>query len=304
MVLLKSQHVHVPEGKARRPTLLCLRQRFRAIPPRATGDLPGARQNDLFPLMILTSYHGVLGDRLFQYSFARILAARFRYQLQATPIPGFPGTFVDINGENVLGPTALWEGQWPVDARDGRPLTREELQVPPGARVTIRGRFQRFELYSDTRDEIRSDWLRIERTASSRSRSDFAIWIGLPDADGSVFHEEELRRLIQVVHHDRLFFLTNQPCHPLIAALADLRATVVSDHDIGLTRFIWSFKRIAICQNATAWWAAFLSDAREVYFPHCNRGAWSHPQLAQLPNEPEYYGIDLRVYEDRYIYDW
>ena len=103
-----------------------------------------------------------IGSCLFEFCFARILAERFGYRLEAVPLGGFPGTRTLVAGEDVFGPVALWEGMWPFDGHGGQPLTRAELHESPGARVTVAGSFQRFELFADRREEIRNDWLRLD----------------------------------------------------------------------------------------------------------------------------------------------
>ena len=103
-----------------------------------------------------------IGSCLFEFCFARILAERFGYRLEAVPLGGFSGTRTRVAGEEVLGPVALWDGMWPFDGHAGRPLTRAELHEPPGARVTLAGSFQHFELIADRREAIRDEWLRLD----------------------------------------------------------------------------------------------------------------------------------------------
>ena len=85
-----------------------------------------------------------LGNLLSQHCFARVLASRFSYTLAAPLIAGFSGTGAPVKGEEILGPEIIWEGQWPREAYSGRRLERAELFQPPGARITVRGWFQRF----------------------------------------------------------------------------------------------------------------------------------------------------------------
>ena len=270
--------------------------------------------------MILLTRRDRLGNWLFEYSFARLLAKRFGYRLTALPMPGFPGTFGVLLGEEVYGPVACWQGNWPFEAYSGRRLVREELFQAPGQRITLDGLFQRWELIADAREEIREDWLRVEGARPARPSGDFAICLRLGDVyssaneaeDGEsgprwsdgVLREEEIRRLVRTVPHERLYFVTDAPSDPLLAAVRDLGAEVVSQSAMEDFRFIHSFQKVAICQSTFHWWAAFLGAAREIYFPPCDRGIWSHPEPAQLAHEPGHYGIDLRVDEERYVYEW
>jgi hypothetical protein len=270
--------------------------------------------------VILLRRRDRLGNCLFGYTFARVLAQRFGYGLAASPLPGFSGTFAEVPGEEVYGPVARWEGQWPFDGHSGRRLVRAEFFQAPGQRVTLAGWFQRFEFIAEAREEIRRDWLRLDRALLPRPSGDFAICLRLGDytqnsatpeensqADSfanSVLREDEVRRLVRSVPHTRLFIVTAQPDHPLVAALGDLRAEIVSGEPMEDFRFIHSCRKVAICQSTFHWWAAFLGAAREIYFPRCDRGIWSKPAPAVCLGDPVHYGIDLRVDEERYVYDW
>lgn len=281
--------------------------------------------------MILLRRRARLGNWLFQYTFARLLAQRFGYRLLALPMHGFPRAFAGVRGDVVYGPEVCWQGNWPFDAYSGRRLVREEFFQAPGQRVTLDGLFQRWELFAEAREEIRGDWLRVDGALPVRASGDFAICLRLGErggkgmvngqmADGKggkvedgkdgvkredgVLTEAEIRRLVRTVGHERLYVVTDAPGHPLVAAVGDLGAEVVSGKAMEDFRFIQSFQKVAIGQSAFHWWAAFLGGAREIYFPRCDRGWWSHPEPAHLAHEPSHYGIDLRVDEERYIYDW
>ncbi|MDQ3624973.1 MAG: hypothetical protein M3463_21250 [Verrucomicrobiota bacterium] len=125
-----------------------------------------------------------------------------------------------------------------------------------------------------------------------------------PPAEEGVLTDDEVRALVRRVAHKRLYFLTDAPRHPQIERLRDLRAEIVAWEGFHSFLFLRSFRKVAFSQNTTRWWAAFLGEAREIYFPPCDRGLWSHPQRAAQAHDPWHHGIDLRVNEDRYIFDW
>jgi hypothetical protein len=116
--------------------------------------------------------------------------------------------------------------------------------------------------------------------------------------------EAEIRHLAKIVRHERLYFVTDEPRHPLWERLKDLHGEVFAEGGIRDFRFIHSFQKVAICQSTFHWWATFLGAAREIYYPPTNRGLWGHPEPAEQAWQPGHYGIDLRVDEPRYIYDW
>jgi hypothetical protein len=109
-----------------------------------------------------------MGNWLFQYSFARVLARRCGYRLETMPMPDFPGTQAEVAGEEVYGPEARWQGNWPFDAYSGRRLDAGEWRQAPGQRLTFDGLFQRFELIAEAREEVRRDWLRVDGALPER----------------------------------------------------------------------------------------------------------------------------------------
>jgi hypothetical protein len=262
---------------------------------------------------------------MFQYAFGRLLAERFGYRLKAECLPMFPGTRGCINGEEVFSPNLSWFGNWPI-TEDWRPATREHLHTPPAGRLCLRGSFQRFEFFGENRARIRDDWFRIEPRLL-RPAHDFAISLEspsdpnegalalsaermAPDDDAVLFRDSfltaaEIRRLAKSVLHRNLFIVIDKLAPDWIQEdLQDLKPTFVSRGEFGNFLFLLGFQKIAISQSVAHWWAAFLSEAREVYFPPCDRGYWMHPGLPVLAHEPPHHGIDLRVDEPRFIYDW
>lgn len=271
--------------------------------------------------MIAVHRFGNLGDALGQYCFGRLLARNFNYALRAIPLPGFPETFLDIDGEEILAPDLHIEGQWPRDAYSGRNLERGELTCAPRSKLTVRGGFQRVEFYRELENEIREKWLKLSTPPSPRGVGDFAICLrstmnGKPQVaesekhakrfeTASLLNEQEVRRLAATVSYSRLYLVTNLPEHPLVRALRDLGGEVVVEGEMKEFLFLRSFQKVAISQDSLSWWASFLGHAREIYFPKCDRGIWSHPEPSHLSYQPWWHGIDLRGKNDpRYVYDW
>ena len=263
---------------------------------------------------------GRLGNVLSQYCFARVLAGRFCYTLEACPIAGFSGSSKRIYGEESFCPEVMWTGHWPREAYSGRKLERLELFQAPGVRVTLRGLFQRFEYISDIRDEVRKEWMRMNDPLSKRPSGDFAICLHVADGDrevdksaagkeggntaDGVLNEAEIRRLAKTVPHERIYIVTDEPGHPMIESLKDLHPIIQAEGGMKDFKFIHSFQKVAICQSTFHWWATFLGAAREICFPKMNRGLWSHPEPPMMAWEPGHFGTDLRVDEERYIYEW
>ena len=271
--------------------------------------------------MIHLHRHGRVSSRLSQYCFARVLASRFSYALDAGPAVGFSGSRKRVDGEQVIGPEVMWTGHWPMEAYSNRKLDSAELFQAPGAKVTLSGFFQRFEFIAGVRDEAREDWLKLDDPLPVRGDGDFLVClrreenpqearalgdpVTQPPVDYLTLQVEEIRGLVKTVRPREFHVVTEQAQHPAIGLLRDLHPIVHVERGMEAFRLIHSFQKVAIGQDALDWWAAFLGRAREIYFPKIERGPWSHPEPAALAHDPAHWGIDLRVTDDpRYVYDW
>jgi hypothetical protein len=269
--------------------------------------------------MIRLVYGSSLGERLSNYAFARALAHSFGLYLEALPLPDFPGTATPVEGVKLLSRPTLWTGNWPFDAQSGRRISLEEIRFGPGSALTLRGSFLRWDLIKEHQDDIRGNWLRLQNQPPARHAGDFLVCLqreSLPqrrdetDKQRIVLEEEaclkaeEIRRIVALVKPKRLFFFSENPRHQLVDLLQDLSAEIVFGTGLELFRLIQSFPKVAICQSELAWWAAFLGHAEEIYFPRIEIGPWSHPEPANLADEPWWHGIDLRATNSRFIYNW
>ena len=267
--------------------------------------------------MITLQQLGRFGNLLSQYVFARTLAERWGYALEANRISGFPGTAAVVGGERVVSPRVSWGRQWPSDAYSARRVEARELMEAPNAHLTLQGWFQRFELIAQRAEDIREDWLRLEDTLPGRPEGDFLICLRLTDYAAergdkeerldtfahSTLTEDEVRRLVRTVSHNRLHFVTDEPGHAIFERMRDLSGTVHSGKAMEDFRLIHSFQKVAICQSTFHWWTTFLGRAREIYFPPMDRGIWSRPERECGMAAEVHCGIDLRVPGDgRYIY--
>jgi hypothetical protein len=188
-------------------------------------------------------------------------------------------------------------------------LVRSEIFQPPEARLNLHGSFQRFDLIAEERCRIREQWLRFDAPAPHRPVGELVICCDFryetSTNSAGAFTETQIRRLIRTVAHDRLWIVAEDLCHPIVTILREFGGEVASLCGADQLQFIRSFQKIAISQSALHWWGAFLSEAKEIYFPKIDCGPWSHPEPAKFAHDPAHYGIDLRVTdEDRWIYDW
>lgn len=239
--------------------------------------------------MIEIRYSTRLGNQLFQYALARIIASELNLLLPASPISGFPSTFKAIPGRCILWPKTVLEGQ--------DPDLSSLLQHSRDCHLTLDGNFQQSKFFVPWSHQLRSQWL-IPEVPNGFTGA---------DPDDLVIH---IRRTDYLWQGWGLPFSTYQS---IIESHAAKRVVIVTDdpHD----PFLWRFKKYnPIIRNTTAfydflylrsannimmspssfsWWAAFLSEATRVYFPVPQSGIWAS-------NHDE--GVNLMMPDDdRYI---
>ena len=254
--------------------------------------------------MIELIYDGNLGNNLFQYCFARILAETMGYRLVASPIPGFPRTFDFVDG-------ACYQDAEMVVLRGQKP-TLEFLHEPNRKyHILVTGYFQRYEYYREHRDKIK-EWLVLEENLSDIkfvNTSDIVVGIrrgrdyiprhGLPLS----YYEEAL----SLVKFDRVFICTNLPSDPFVRHLQKrYDATIRPPGALDNLLFIQKFNKVIISNSTFLWWAAFLSNATEIVFPRPANGFWSTRDILSLNialeiDEPRYKYLDSEEYHSEFF---
>ncbi len=105
------------------------------------------------------------------------------------------------------------------------------------------------------------------------------------------FYEEAL----SMTPHERVFICTDDTSDPFLKRFKKYNAVVCRTNPLSNLKLTMAARKIVISQSTFCWWAAFLSQAKEIYFPRPLEGFWSASEQKDF--------IDLRVVdEDRYIY--
>lgn len=245
--------------------------------------------------MVEVKYVGRLGNNLFQYCFGRILAESLGYKLKADPIPGFPNTGAHVDGHDYSGyPTQILIGQ-KVDLnsilKDG---SKRKIVLNDGF-------FQRYEYYKPYKKLIKDDWLRINSASIECPKPDDIVlhirrgeYVKFDIALPFSYYENCLK----TVKHDRVYICTDDPTDPFIVLFKKYKAIIYHNGSDILKDFVFmkSFNKIILSAATFGWWAAFLSNAKEIYFPIPLRGYWNDSEATEG-------GLDLKVDdESRYIY--
>jgi len=270
-------------------------------------------------------FGGRLGNNLFQYALGRIIAQHHQFELNCTP-PGKP-TLVFMGRELDIGPAAdlaeLTEyfpnaplhidgvrTETPMDMFDiyadtswsGHRIDLDGLLDDRSPRkIRLLGHFQRYEYYKPYNDAIRH-WFYFRpqpcryrptpRDVVLNIRRGFDYWVN--DMTLSMaYYRQALAELRDV---GNVYVCGTGIDDTVRSMLAQFEPIYYDATPIEHFGFLMQFNRIIISNSSFAWWAAYLSDAVEIFAPRSTEtvplGLSGHGDLDLNMNEPRYREID------------
>lgn len=263
--------------------------------------------------MIKLLMKGMLGNNLFQYAFARILAEDLGYALEVTHstynlksnVPhlkelliSFSDAPLSIPGKSFAHPvdkTASMDHQ----GFDGYHIDLNQLlNCRQDRKIVVNGFFERYEIFRRHKKQIRS-WFAVDPINLGYSISDNDIVLHIRRGDFIIF-ERAISLGFYVDILDNIEFNQLYICgYGLDREVRDCfqhyHPIYIHRKPVDDFRFIKGFNRIVQSQSTFAWWAGFLSEAEEIYAPVLK------PTGTEF--ERKYPHIDLQVDdEDRYRY--
>jgi hypothetical protein len=119
---------------------------------------------------------------------------------------------------------------------------------------------------------------------------------------------EYYKKALSMTQFKQLYICTDEPFHPYLQQFAPYNPIIkstqsfmsyfpttswddVTKMNIGDFTFMASFKKIIISYSTYAWWAAYLSNATEIYAPWSKTGNTHYGKV----NEPRYTYIDTDI---------
>jgi len=243
--------------------------------------------------MIEVKYRGRLGNKLFQYCLGRIIAESKNYELSCKPISGFVGTYKNVRGLSLTNDELYLAGQ--------KISLKEILHSNKDQKIFLEGFFCRYEYYESHRNQIRT-WLRME--PSSRGEilkkndvvihvrgADYKKHVGLKNIF-SIASFSNYEKILDENKYEKIYVVTDDP---ELDVVIDLKkkygANIESSDAISDFKFIKSANNIIFSNSTFGWWAAYLSDAKNI-----------HVICEGFFNENVKTNMDLLVDEDRYTY--
>jgi hypothetical protein len=233
--------------------------------------------------MVETHYLDQRGNRLFQYCLGRIIAEHLGLALQASPIPGFPGTIEPVQGRVLLSPQQVLEGHM-IDL--AAVLTDHSRR-----RIVLKGWFQRYAYFQPYSAAIRRWLQRPVSTADRPNPCDLVVHVRRRDYlwHGWALPFSWYEQLIEQRSFRNLILVTDDPADPFFWRFRRYRPILRSQSADADFDYLMAARQLALSPSSFAWWAAFLGQAEWIGFPVPCEGLWA------VENQE---GVDLRVWDD------
>jgi Glycosyl transferase family 11 len=262
------------------------------------------------------------GNNLFQYALGRIIAERHGLEFECRRLNGlgaptfmirkqdtrsiatldtltkyFPGAPLRIPGRRVDTPVERFE-MGPDSAWDGHMIDLQLILANRTLRqIRLSGYFHRYEYFAPYRDRIRQ-WFRCTpmKMPFEVASNDVLVNIrrgvdyGILNWTLSLSYYE--RALSSLRNVGRVFVCGTGVDDQVHHLLSKYKPVYYNGSPIQHFYFMTRFNRLVLSNSTFAWWAAFLSDAEEIYAPrapHANAFGFTG-----------FRDVDLHMRESRY----
>jgi len=208
--------------------------------------------------MVKVNYIGTLGNNLWQYCVARSIAEKYGLKLQVKPIDGFENTKQEVDGNVGVNSVKVIQ-------------THILPPIDENSNVYLNGYFCKYRYLRPYKENIK-EWLYLPKLEKDFDDSDELVltirrgWNGWPT------------KLCPDVEF-YIDFIKNNPQYKKITLCTDSFDDVyfeklnpyidnfIKESPIEQFRYIMSSKNILLSSSTFSWWAAYLSDAKTIYYP-------------------------------------
>jgi hypothetical protein len=211
--------------------------------------------------MITVHKTGTLGNNMWQYAVARIIAEKNNLKLNCYSIPGFRKTFESVDG-NVYNDN--------IFEIHGHYFDMDTLRKK--CKIEMYGYVQRYEYIKSYKNKVR-EWFELDTQSPIDVKpDDFVVsirrgWNGYPTC--LCPSKEYFLNIFNKVKYKRIILCTDSFEDPFFKFLNFLDVEVIKAQYSPLEQFalIKSANKIMLTASTYCWWAAFLSNATEIYYP-------------------------------------
>lgn len=251
-----------------------------------------------------------LGNQLWNFSVAKIIAQELGNDLYCRSIYGFPNTYqYHTNYPR--------HNRYPSESYDLHANIKKIISNKNPRNILLNGFYQHYSYIEQYANVIKNDWLKMDPAMLSQvDKDDLVVHVRIekydaPNMDKTPLPFEYYEKAIAMVDYKQLYICTNEPEHPFIkqfaryspiikstrsfsAAFLKIPGAVHSKMNTDDFMFIASFNKIIISYSTYSWWAAFLSNATEIYAPF-NAIGEGYTHYGKV-NESRYTYIPIAMY--------
>lgn len=220
--------------------------------------------------MVFVNYSCRLGNNLFQFAFGNLIAHLSGSELVAPEIKGFPNTKGFIKTREINN-----------DYRTGYNyyrLTPEQFNIIVENAKTKDVKFfchpQNVNYYTEHKDYLKEIMKVEDGDYYKTSDNDIVVHLRLGDYFSSRFNGryeyrvEVVRDLIKTLEYEKCIIVTDEPNSSKLNIFKELPNCIINSSDVLYDyRTINNAKRIIMTSSTFSWWAAWTSDANEIYCP-------------------------------------
>jgi len=228
-----------------------------------------------------------LGNKLFIYCFGRIISEKLSFPYKTDPILGFPHTYNHNPQCNYKNFPTIKIDDHHID------ILNRQLHERKPKNIFLQGYFQKYEYLKPYKNLIRNKWLIMDNYVKQDPND---IVIHVRQSNSSVYLPfDYYEKALSLTRYNKVYICTDIPEYPILKKFQKYNPIIrcpknrYSQKEALIDfKFMMSFNKIIACQSTFSWWAAFLSDASEVYAPETNYG-WGRPELGRVGIEEKRY---------------
>lgn len=225
-------------------------------------------------MSIEINYKGRIGNHLFQYCFARMLAQKNSYKLLSQwDYPELMRSTVHDGGKVVDDPIWYIKDTLPFDELYIKNYDLLDFFNKPlkDYRYIVSGYFENSDFFNSNEELIKS-FFKIDYS-NDEFPNDIVINLRLGDdfAElGRIIHPEYYTNILERETFDKVYIVGANENEPYLKVFEKYKPIIVPNNVHQDFHFIRKFNKI-VCSNSTySWWAAFLSNASIIYTPEFN----------------------------------